>query len=286
MAVQLVIVSHSQQLAAGVVELASQMAPGVTFHAVGGTDDGGIGTSFSKVLSAVEEVIAAGDDAALLTDLGSATMTAEAVLDFVTGANHVALAEGPLVEGAVSGAVVAHGGGSLREVIAAVADAVTSLQPAEPSGVSASPAGSSAPAASTTDVASAATASTATNATSTGAATSSSVTAASTGASASTPAGSEAEETAAKRLTTDLVLRNDVGMHARPAAALSRLAASFNATITVNDKPATSVLTLMALGLGQGATMHVSAAGPDAPAALEAITALVERDFGDAPTPA
>ncbi|WP_250506492.1 dihydroxyacetone kinase phosphoryl donor subunit DhaM [Bowdeniella massiliensis] len=281
MAVQLVIVSHSQQLAAGVVELASQMAPGVTFHAVGGTDDGGIGTSFSKVLSAVEEVIAAGDDAALLTDLGSATMTAEAVLDFVSGANHVALAEGPLVEGAVSGAVVAHGGGSLREVIAAVADAVTSLQSAEPSGVSASPAGSSAPAASTTDVASAAT-----NATSAGAATSSSATAASTGASASTPAGSEAEETAAKRLTTDLVLRNDVGLHARPAAALSRLAASFNATITVNDKPATSVLTLMALGLGQGATMHVSAAGPDAPAALEAITALVERDFGDAPTPA
>lgn len=273
MAVQLVIVSHSQQLAAGVVELASQMAPGVSFHAVGGTDDGGIGTSFSKVLSAVEEVIAAGDDAALLTDLGSATMTAEAVLDFVTGANHVALAEGPLVEGAVSGAVVAHGGGSLREVIAAVADAVTSLQPAEPSGVSTSPAGSSAPAASTTDVASAAT-----NATSADAATS------------ATDAGAAAEaapeDTAANRLTTDLVLRNDVGLHARPAAALSRLAASFNATITVNDKPATSVLTLMALGLGQGATMHVSAAGPDAPAALKAITALVERDFGDAPTPA
>lgn len=269
MAVQLVIVSHSQQLAAGVVELASQMAPGVSFHAVGGTDDGGIGTSFSKVLSAVEEVIAAGDDAALLTDLGSATMTAEAVLDFVTGANHVALAEGPLVEGAVSGAVVAHGGGSLREVIAAVADAVTSLQPAEPSGVSTSPAGSSAPAASTTDVASAAT-----NATSADAATS------------ATDAGAAAEAAAAKRLTTDLVLRNDVGLHARPAAALSRLAASFNATITVNDKPATSVLTLMALGLGQGATMHVSAAGPDAPAALKAITALVERDFGDAPAKA
>lgn len=268
MAVQLVIVSHSQQLAAGVVELASQMAPGVSFHAVGGTDDGGIGTSFSKVLSAVEEVIAAGDDAALLTDLGSATMTAEAVLDFVTGANHVALAEGPLVEGAVSGAVVAHGGGSLREVIAAVADAVTSLQPAEPAMTSASPAGSNAPGASATSASSA----------SNGAATSTTA--------AGAAAGAAAEAAAANRLTTDLVLRNDVGLHARPAAALSRLAASFNATITVNDKPATSVLTLMALGLGQGATMHVSAAGPDAPAALKAITALVERDFGDAPAKA
>ena len=81
MSVALVIVSHSAQLAAGLVELASQMAKDVELRAAGGTDDGRIGTSFDKVNDAVTELRAAGHDVAVLTDLGSATMTVESVLD-------------------------------------------------------------------------------------------------------------------------------------------------------------------------------------------------------------
>ena len=50
MSVGLVIVSHSAQLAAGVVELAAQMAPDVVLVPAGGMDDGGIGTSLEKVM--------------------------------------------------------------------------------------------------------------------------------------------------------------------------------------------------------------------------------------------
>ena len=46
MPVGLVFVSHSARIAEGVVELARQMAPGVRLVAAGGTDDGGIGTSY------------------------------------------------------------------------------------------------------------------------------------------------------------------------------------------------------------------------------------------------
>lgn len=121
MNVALVIVSHSVQLAEGVVELAAQMAKDVALRAAGGTDDGRIGTSFDKVNDAVTELRAAGHDVAILTDLGSATMTVESVLDFLDEDElaHVRFADGPLVEGAVAAAVTAQVGGDLDAVVAA-----------------------------------------------------------------------------------------------------------------------------------------------------------------------
>ncbi|MFZ0529617.1 MAG: dihydroxyacetone kinase phosphoryl donor subunit DhaM [Propionicimonas sp.] len=120
-AVAFVVVSHSVSLAEGVVELASQMARDVELRAAGGTDDGRIGTSFDKVSEAVNELRAAGHDVAILTDLGSATMTVEAVIDFLDEdeAAHVRFCDGPLVEGAVSAAVTAQVGGDLDAVQAA-----------------------------------------------------------------------------------------------------------------------------------------------------------------------
>lgn len=121
MSVALVIVSHSAQLAAGVVELAEQMAKDVELRAAGGTEDGRVGTSFDKVNAAVTELRAAGHDVAILTDLGSATMTVESVLDLLDEhqAKHVRFADGPLVEGAVAAAVTAQVGGDLDAVVAA-----------------------------------------------------------------------------------------------------------------------------------------------------------------------
>lgn len=121
MSVGFVVVSHSEKLAAGVVELAQQMARDVSFRAAGGTDDGRIGTSFDKVNDAVAELRQEGLDVAILTDLGSATMTVESVLDLLddSEAEHVRFADGPLVEGAVAAAVTAQVGGDLDAVVTA-----------------------------------------------------------------------------------------------------------------------------------------------------------------------
>lgn len=121
MSVGLVIVSHSAQLADGVVELALQMAHDVQLRAAGGTDDGRIGTSFDKVSAAVTELRDAGLDVAILTDLGSATMTVDAVLEFLDSEEleHVKFSDGPLVEGAVAAAVTAQVGGDLDAVVVA-----------------------------------------------------------------------------------------------------------------------------------------------------------------------
>jgi len=116
--VALVIVSHSVKLADGVVELAEQMARDVPLRAAAGTGDGRIGASFDKVNDAVTELRLAGHDVVILTDLGSATMTVESVLDFLDAdeQEHVRFADGPLVEGAVAAAVTAQVGGTLEAV--------------------------------------------------------------------------------------------------------------------------------------------------------------------------
>ncbi len=124
MTVGLVVVSHSARIAAGVVELAAQMAAEVTIAEAGGTDDGGIGTSFDLVQAAIGRADS-GEGAVLLCDLGSAVLTAETVLDFLDDEQRmrVRIAEAPIVEGAVAAAVAVATGASLDAVLAAAESA-------------------------------------------------------------------------------------------------------------------------------------------------------------------
>jgi PTS hybrid protein len=109
MTVRLVVVSHSDKIADGAVQLAAQMAPDVVMIAAGGTSDGRIGTSLEKVVSALDQA-AGGDGIVVLTDLGSAVMTAESAEELAEDPSAVLLADAPLVEGLVAAAVAAQGG--------------------------------------------------------------------------------------------------------------------------------------------------------------------------------
>ena len=110
-----VIDSHSGKLAEGVVDLAKMMAPDVPMAAAGGLEDGSFGTSFERILEAVNEVYSE-DGVILLMDLGSAVMTAEMVLESLEG-QKLAMADCPLVEGAVVAAVNAAGGMSFDDIL-------------------------------------------------------------------------------------------------------------------------------------------------------------------------
>jgi PTS hybrid protein len=122
--VGIVIVSHSSKIAEGVVDLARQMAPSVAIVAAGGTDDGGIGTSFDKISAGITAA-QKGGGVVVLCDLGSAILTAETAVDFLDDAEkaRVVIADAPLVEGAVAAAVAAETGGSLAEVTSAARSA-------------------------------------------------------------------------------------------------------------------------------------------------------------------
>lgn len=120
----IVVVSHSVKIAEGVVELAHQMAPSTTIVAAGGTDDGGIGTSFDKISAALARA-GVGGGAVVLCDLGSAILTSETAVDFLDDAEkeRVVIADAPLVEGTVAAAVAAETGGNLDQVAAAATSA-------------------------------------------------------------------------------------------------------------------------------------------------------------------
>ncbi|MBQ9058566.1 MAG: PTS-dependent dihydroxyacetone kinase phosphotransferase subunit DhaM [Atopobiaceae bacterium] len=116
--VGIVIVSHSETLAKGVVEFCRIMAKNIPIEAAGGLDDGGIGTSFEKIMGAVERA-QQGDGVLILMDLGSAVMTTEMVLETL-GDDTVHMVDCPLVEGAMEAAILAEGG---MDVLAVKAEA-------------------------------------------------------------------------------------------------------------------------------------------------------------------
>ena len=115
MTVGLVVVSHSAKIADGAAELAAQMAPDVLIIPAGGADDGRIGTSLERVMAALEQA-AGGDGVVVLTDLGSAVMTAESAVEFAADPGAVLLADAPLVEGLVAAAVAAQVGADAAAV--------------------------------------------------------------------------------------------------------------------------------------------------------------------------
>ena len=85
------------------------------------------------------------------------------------------------------------------------------------------------------------------------------------------------------RRTVEII--NKRGLHARASAKFVKLAADFNAEVTVSrdgqSVDARSIMGLMMLGAGQGSTLELKAEGPEADAALEALAELVSSKFDE-----
>ncbi|MBE9376270.1 PTS-dependent dihydroxyacetone kinase phosphotransferase subunit DhaM [Saccharopolyspora sp. HNM0983] len=138
MSVGLVIVSHSAQLAAGVRELAAQMAPDVRVQPAGGMGNDAIGTDFERVSTALSDADT-GSGAVLLYDLGSAQMVAELAVESLGDPGSAVVAEAPLVEGAVAAAVAAQGGADVRAVARAAESAAEAGSAGSAGAVAAAP---------------------------------------------------------------------------------------------------------------------------------------------------
>jgi phosphocarrier protein len=76
---------------------------------------------------------------------------------------------------------------------------------------------------------------------------------------------------------------NKRGLHARASAKFVKLAADFDAEVTVSRDgqavDARSIMGLMMLGAGPGSVLELSAEGPEAAAALDALAELVSHRF-------
>lgn len=126
--VGLVLVSHSAKLAEGLAELAGQMAADVRIAGAGGLASGEIGTSYDLIESAINDLLGEGLAVVVLTDLGSATMTVESVLEFLDD-EPVKFVDAPLVEAAFAAATAAQQGDDLDAVAVAAERAIEVFVP-------------------------------------------------------------------------------------------------------------------------------------------------------------
>ena len=245
--VGIVIVSHSETLAAGVRELAAEMAgPDVKLELAGGlAEAGALGTDAVRVAEAIGRADS-GDGVLVLMDLGSAVLSAETALDFLTAEQreHVLLCEAPLVEGAVAAAVAARLGEPLAKV---AAEARGGLQ-----GKSAQ-LGADEPAAA---------------------------------GSAEAPASQEEGLTLRLDIRNPLGLHaRPAARFVQTAAGLDADVQVTNLTTGRGPASGRSLNGLATLGIRQGDEILVSAHGPQAAAALAALADLADRDFDEQAAP-
>ena len=83
----------------------------------------------------------------------------------------------------------------------------------------------------------------------------------------------------------DFTISNKLGLHARPSAQLTQVASRFASEVWIakggRRVNAKSIMGVMMLAAGQGATVTVEADGADAAEAVEAIGRLIDSGFGE-----
>lgn len=114
----LVIVSHSEEIAKGVKNVVTQMAGNINIAIAGGTDDNRIGTDYTKITNAINEVYSS-DGVIVLFDLGSAYMNTEMAVDFLDDEmkGNIHIVDASLVEGSLVAGIDISIGKSLEDIL-------------------------------------------------------------------------------------------------------------------------------------------------------------------------
>lgn len=79
----------------------------------------------------------------------------------------------------------------------------------------------------------------------------------------------------------DVTIVNELGLHARPAALIAKMAGGFDARVLINGADATSILAIMRLAAQAGQIVTVEAEGSQAQQALAAIVTAIAEGFGE-----
>lgn len=121
--VGIILVSHSQKITDGIKELIEQMASNdnVSIISAGGTDDGRLGTSGTRIIEAIESLEDA-RDILIFTDMGSSVMSSETAIEMVedTLQEKIKLVQAPIVEGAFAAAIKASTDSSIDEILSEI----------------------------------------------------------------------------------------------------------------------------------------------------------------------
>jgi phosphocarrier protein len=86
-------------------------------------------------------------------------------------------------------------------------------------------------------------------------------------------------------IKTSATISNKLGLHARASAKLTKLAASFPCEVWISRGErrvnAKSIMGVMMLAAGLGATLELETNGPQEQAAMDALLAMMADKFGE-----
>lgn len=95
----------------------------------------------------------------------------------------------------------------------------------------------------------------------------------------------EAGANAGDECVLQVLVTNQLGLHARPASQIAREAQAFASSITIVAEDqiadAKSILDLLTLAAAQGSTLEIRANGSDATQAVNRISELFAAKFGE-----
>jgi phosphotransferase system HPr (HPr) family protein len=90
---------------------------------------------------------------------------------------------------------------------------------------------------------------------------------------------------ASSKVEKEFMVTNELGLHFRAAAMLVRTLADFTAEVTIANGDTVadgrSVLDLMTLAASRGTTLKIAAEGEDAAQTVDAVGALIARNFAE-----
>lgn len=116
--INILILSHSKDLAKGIYDLSSQMATDVKIDYWGGDTEGNLGSDFETINEKINFLSENDDKLVILFDLGSSMMNAQMALEMIDPekSKSIVLADLPLVEGAIEIAMQIQIGNSFEEI--------------------------------------------------------------------------------------------------------------------------------------------------------------------------
>ena len=87
------------------------------------------------------------------------------------------------------------------------------------------------------------------------------------------------------RSQAEVLIRNELGLHLRAAAAFAKVAEGFSADVTVSrdehSANGKSIIAIVTLAAAKGSKVKIVADGEDSAAALEALVQLIDNLFGE-----
>jgi dihydroxyacetone kinase DhaKLM complex PTS-EIIA-like component DhaM len=112
----MLILSHSNLIAKGLVETCKQMAPDISIEGIGGIENR-LGIDTKLALEKLNELLENNEKVVIYADIGSTVLSAKTIKELSSRPADVHIVNAPLVEGSITGSIEISIGSDIDKII-------------------------------------------------------------------------------------------------------------------------------------------------------------------------